>query len=146
MVVPTLTLKRVRRGVHHVTYTDGGVQGQSLRFVVRDDGKVSKPAEVEAVRGILESMPEEPGVHAVYEGPLDDSPAIFTASARLHPKTVSGVIMVATMLVDRCQRHAPERAEVLIRQFNAAAHQVFRDNFLPIQELTETLEGEAAAS
>src|SRR5262249_37094152 len=106
---------------------------------------VGKHAGVEPIHGVLASMPDDPGVYAVYEGPLDDSPAVATVTARLRPKTVSAVISIAGLVVDRCQRCPPDQVEALIRQFNGAVYQVFRDNFPPIQELARSLEGELAA-
>src|SRR5262249_21347113 len=144
VAVPALTVKHVRRGICHVTYTDGGVEKRLLRFVVRGNASIKEAVRAEGISGALESMPEKPGVYAVYGGTL--GAVKFSVAACLHPSTASSVVSVASLLVDQCQRCPPGRARALIRRFNAAAYQVLQDNFPPIRRLARTLEGGPAAS
>ncbi len=142
MGVVALSVKRAKRGVHHVTYTDGGVENYSMRFVVRHELPSGEAATVELMHEILQTMPEDRGVYAVYEGPLGASTA--TVTGRLHPKIVSVVITVTGLLIERCQQCPPDRVNALVREFNEAAYQMFRSNFPPIQELARSLKAGSA--
>lgn len=134
----TLTVKRVKRGVLHVIYTDGGLEGRTLRLVVRGgDLPKGKETPIKVLHDLLLSIPEGSGVYAVYDGPL--GAATFTATTRIHPETAATVISVVGLLLRHCQACSPHKARTLIRRFNSAVYQVLRNNFPPMRRLIKTL-------
>lgn len=144
MVTAAVTVRRERRGVYHATYSDGGVEGHLLRFVVRGDLPAGTPVTVGTMHTLLQGMPVGASMHAVYEALIGRATA--STSGRFQPEAVSAMLSLANLLVERCELSTPEAARELIRQFNAATYQVFRGNEVPIREMAQRLERGPAAT
>ena len=144
MTEATVTVKRVRKDVCHVTYSDGGVEGRTLRFVVRGELPQGTAATPEALRGVLQALPEDRGVYAAYSGLLEAM--VWTSTVRVPPGGAAVLIEVAEFVAGARERLSAGGAESLARQFNAAASDLFAGNVAPMADLLSLLPGEVGAT
>lgn len=138
MGAATLKIKRLKRGVHQIAYSDGGLQGHTVRWIIHGELLDGKQATVDGLCELLVSMREGASVYMVHQAPIGR--ATYTASARVGPKTACAVIALGGILLERLQAFTPGQARPLIRRYNSAAYQVQQNNFAPMNRLFKSLQ------
>ena len=129
----TLTVKKARRGVHHVTFSGGGPKEEQLRWVVRGE-----PAgtTVQALLDVLNALPETTRVHMVHQ--LKDCGVTLQFSTRFQAPAAVIVLEIATGVSRKCGEN-PEKARELAERFCKAASQAFHDKGTSLWEFAVSL-------
>ena len=134
----TLTVKKKRRDVHHVTFTENGPESHQMRWVIR--GEPVGPT-VDAVIALLKTLPEGTRVYIAYwreQLHKDGGTLTMQVTARFQAEAAALLLEITAGVSKKCQEQ-PNQASDLAERFCKAAYQVYRDDPAPLAEFVQSV-------
>lgn len=140
MASAMLTVKRVRCGIHHVTFAEDGPESNHLRWVIRGELPVGT-TEIDRLIGVLKYLPLGSNVFMACERQwlANKNTIELKTAGRFHPDIAGVVLEVARGISTQCDNASPDKARDLAKRFVKAAYQVFNRNGDPLATLAESL-------